>query len=101
MASTGDPPFSSPADPAVTSPLNPVDHTLTSPNTDVAMNKEVGDPKSIEATVHGNPSNQLEKEKPSNEASKPPKPTNKQRFPMWEHFTEIKNKGEFVDMKIV
>ena len=51
------------------------------------MNKEVGDPKSVEATVHGHPSNQLEKEKLSNEVSKPPKPTNKRRSPAWEHFT--------------
>ncbi|KAM7511465.1 hypothetical protein LguiB_010340 [Lonicera macranthoides] len=103
MASPGDPPLSSPADPAITSPLNLVDlvdPTFTSPNTDVAINKEVGDPKSVEATMHGNPSNQPEKEKPSNEARKPPKPTNKRRSPAWEHFTEIKDEGELVDMKI-
>ncbi|KAM7499302.1 hypothetical protein LguiA_023716 [Lonicera macranthoides] len=92
MAFPGDPPFSSPADPAVTSPVDP---TLTSPNT------EVGGSKSVEVTVHGNTSNQREKEKPSNEASKPPKPTNKRRSSAWEHFTEIKNEGELVDMKIV
>ncbi|KAM7517781.1 hypothetical protein LguiB_016743 [Lonicera macranthoides] len=97
MASPGDPPLSFPADPAVTSPLNLVDlvdPTFTSPNT------KVGDPKSVEATVHGNPFNQSEKEKPSNEASKPPKHTNKRRSQAWEHFTEIKNEGELVDMKI-
>ncbi|KAM7489028.1 hypothetical protein LguiB_026512 [Lonicera macranthoides] len=32
MASPGDPPLSSSADPAATSPPNPVDPTLTSPN---------------------------------------------------------------------
>ncbi|KAM7519820.1 hypothetical protein LguiB_018782 [Lonicera macranthoides] len=64
MASPADPPLTSPADPAITSPPNPVDPvdpTLTSPNTDVAMNKEVGDPKFVEATVHGNPSNEASK----------------------------------------
>ncbi|KAM7516980.1 hypothetical protein LguiA_006563 [Lonicera macranthoides] len=47
---------------------------------------QVGDPKSIEATVHG--LNEPEKPPPT-QSNKPPKPRNKRRYPAWEHFTAI------------
>ncbi|KAM7501784.1 hypothetical protein LguiB_000688 [Lonicera macranthoides] len=72
-------------------PTDPVPEVAIGASNDVAINKEGGDPKSVEATVHNNLFNQPEKDTPSNEVSKSPKPTNKRRSPTWEYFTEIKN----------
>ncbi|KAM7503911.1 hypothetical protein LguiB_002815 [Lonicera macranthoides] len=52
MASPGDPPLFSLTDPAVTSPLNPVDPTLTSPNTIFVLNSRLRQRTEQGITLH-------------------------------------------------